>query len=156
MCSIFKGLYQIQPGKCLKYKYNSLEDLDKTWFSYYASMITLCVSMSIILLLKHLCIKRNKYYDLTTSIQTIGRAMAMAASQRQAKGAGSLSILQELSQRGLIQLSVVKSSVPRKEARLLERVEMDTTVIRGSIGEMLQLRIQPYLIFVISALFGIS
>ena len=41
--------------------------------------------MSIILLLKHLCIKRNKYYDLTTSIQTI----AMAASQQQAKGAGS-------------------------------------------------------------------
>ena len=80
----------------------------------------------------------------------------MAESQRQAKGAGSLSILQELSQRGLLQLSVAKSSVPRKEARLLERVEMDTTVIRGSIGEMLQLRIQPYLIFVISALFGIS
>jgi hypothetical protein len=80
----------------------------------------------------------------------------MTASQRQAKGAGSRSILQELSQRGLLQLSVVKSSVPRKEARLLERVEMDTTVIRGSIGGMLQLRIQPYLIFVISALFGIS
>ena len=80
----------------------------------------------------------------------------MAASQRQAKEAGSRSILQELSQRGLLQLSVVKSSVPRKEARLLERVEMDITVIRGSIGGMLQLRMQPYLVFVISALFGIS
>ena len=90
----------------------------------------------------------------------ISRRLAEQWQWKQANGRlkdrACRSILQELSQRGLLQLSVVKSSVPRKEARLLERVEMDTTVIRGSIGEMLQLRIQPYLIFVISALFGIS
>lgn len=76
----------------------------------------------------------------------ISRRLAEQWQWKQANGRlkerACRSILQELSRRGLIQLPVVKSSVPRKEARSLERVELDTTAIRGSIGELLPLRIE--------------
>ena len=76
----------------------------------------------------------------------ISRRLAEQWQWKQANGRlkdrACRSILQELSQRGLIQLPVVKSSVSQKEVRPLERPELDTTAIRESIEALLPLRIQ--------------